>query len=132
MKRSQQITLLCVSTIISGFLGGCSDHHQHLRQRHLANGELMYDQDGNPIYEDDDKQSYTYSGGSYYPWYTRANGYSTIPGSGVAAPDVSGGVSEESAAGHGSDVSRGGFGETGEAHSSSAGGAHGGGGGEGE
>jgi hypothetical protein len=79
----------------------------------------MYDSAGNPIYEDDDQQHYTYYGGHYYPWYTRTNGYSSIPGSGISAPDVSGGESSESVA------SRGGFGATGEAHGSGGSGASG-------
>ncbi len=118
MKRSQHVTLLCLTTIVAGFLAGCGEEHvNHLRQKRDLNGVLVYDRDGNPIYEDDDRQHYTFYHGSYYPWYTRANGYSTIPGSGVVAPNIGGGVSSESIS-RSTAVSRGGFGETGAAHAS--------------
>lgn len=122
MKRSKQITLLCLTTIVAGFLAGCGDHHaNHLRQKRYPNGDPVYDKDSNPIFEDDDQQHYTFYHGSYYPWYTRANGYSSIPGSGVAAPNIGGGVSSESIV-RSAPISRGGFGETGIAHSGGFGG----------
>lgn len=116
MKRSKQITLLCLTTIIAGLVAGCSEQKPNsLRQKRTPTGALAYDKDGNPLYEDDDKQQYTYRGGSYYPWYTRQNGYATIPGSGIAAPNNNAGVSSDSIVRTGS---RGGFGSSGHSHSS--------------
>jgi hypothetical protein len=127
LKRSKQITLLCLTTIIAGFLAGCGEERiNHLRKKRYPTGAVMRDKDGNPLYEDDDGQNYTYYGGQYYPWYTRANGYSTIPGSGVTAPSVGGGVSGESISRSGSSAStsRGGFGNAGvAAHAGGSGGA---------
>lgn len=117
MKRSKQITLLCLTTIIAGFVAGCSDQKpNNLRQKRTADGALAYDKDGNPIWEDDQRQQYSYHGGMFFPWYTRANGYATIPGSGVAAPESNAGMTKDSIV---RTASRGGFGSSGHSHSSS-------------
>lgn len=112
MKRSKKIVLLFVA---AGVMSGCSDETKPnaLRQRRDAQGQLVYDSNGNPVYEDDEGQHYSHVGGHFYPFFVRSAGYSTIPGTGIAAPATSTPLTPESITSRRVPVARGGFGSTG-------------------
>jgi hypothetical protein len=122
MKRSKTIFLLFVA---AGVLSGCGEKTRPngLRTRTDAKGQILRDAQGNPIYEDDQGQHYSHAGGYFYPFFTRTNGFSTIPGSGIAAPGSSTPVSSRDITSRSVPVSRGGFGSTGSARSSGGGGS---------
>lgn len=121
MKRSKTIFLLFVA---AGVLTGCGEKTRPngMRVRTDAQGHAMRDDQGNPIYEDEQGQHYSHMGGYFYPFFTRASGYSAIPGSGIAAPATSTGVPASEIVSRRVPASRGGFGGAGAARSSSSGG----------
>ncbi|HYF35273.1 MAG TPA: hypothetical protein VD994_08305 [Prosthecobacter sp.] len=124
MKRSKTILLLFVA---AGVLSGCKEETKPngLRYRRDAQGQVMRDAQGNPLYEDDEGQNYTYSGGHFFPIFTMANGFRTIPGTGITAPASAGAMSSSDITSRRVPVSRGGFGGSGLTRSS-GGGSYGG------
>jgi hypothetical protein len=60
-------------------MAACSPKPPPPRPKLDADRRWEQDPAGNLLYENDDGQVFTYAGGSYYPWYTRATGYTTIP-----------------------------------------------------
>lgn len=120
MKRSQAIALVLIT---AGALTGCGEKPRSngLRPRLDAQGQVMKDSQGNPMYEDDEGQHYSYHGGSYYPFFTRMNGFSTIPGTGIAAPASASGVPASTITSRQVRVTRGGFGSAGSSRSSGGG-----------
>jgi uncharacterized protein YgiB involved in biofilm formation len=121
MKRSKTIVLMFVA---AGVLSACKQETKPngLRHRRDAQGQVMHDAQGNPLYEDEEGQYYSYMGGHYYPFFTRANGFNTIPSTGITAPATSTGVSAGDITSRRVPVARGGFGGAGSARSSSSGG----------
>jgi len=116
MKRSKTIFLLFVA---AGVLSSCGEKTRPngLRMRTDAQGEIVYDTQGNPVYEDDAGQHYSYMGGHFYPFFTRMNGYPTIPGTGITAPSSVGPVTATEIKSRSVPVSRGGFGGAGNSRS---------------
>ena len=117
MKRSKSIVLLFVA---AGVLAGCEKESRPngLRLRRDAQGQVMHDTAGKPIYEDDEQQQYAYRGGYFFPLFTAANGFSRIPGSGIAAPAGASPMTRDQITSRQVPISRGGFGSTGSSRSS--------------
>jgi uncharacterized protein YgiB involved in biofilm formation len=116
MKRSKTIVLLFVA---AGMLSGCDRDTKPngLRLRRDAQGQVMLDAQGNPLYEDDEQQQYHYRGGYFFPIFTGANGYSHIPGTGIAAPATGSAMTSDQITSRRVSAARGGFGGAGAARS---------------